>query len=289
VTLLPPNVRRIPLRTGLGLHLLEWGREHDHTVLLVHGFLDHAWAWEDVATRLASRFHVLAPDMRGHGDSDRVGAGGYYHFMDYVADVAALVDACARPRLAVVGHSMGGGIVGYYAGTYPQRLTHAAFLEGLGPPEQEMEPARVAAWVQGWARVAAGAPHRKYATLEAAADRLQANDSRLERQLALRLAEKGTRENPDGTRSFKHDPLHLTTGPYGFTFEAAARFWRRVTCPVLLIEGADSDFRLSPEETARRHGCFVNARHEIIPGAAHMMHRDKPVDVADALLRFLTA
>jgi pimeloyl-ACP methyl ester carboxylesterase len=278
----------VALRTGITLHCLEWNAAaSDHTVLLVHGFLDHAWAWEDVGARLAHRWHVLAPDMRGHGDSDRVGAGGYYHFMDYVADLAALVDACARPRLSLVGHSMGGGIVGYYAGTLPERVASAAFLEGLGPPDQPMEPARVAAWIKGWAKVAAGPVQRRYPTIQAAAERLIANDPRLPSPLALHLAERGTRENPDGTRSFKHDPLHLTTGPYGFSAETAERFWRRITCPVLLVEGDASSFRLSPEERDRRHGCFPDHRHVVLPDAAHMMHRDQPGALAAALVEHL--
>ena len=81
-----PESRSLRLSTGLDYHLLEWGRENaalDHTVVLVHGFLDLCWGWQDtVEAGLAGRFHVVAPDMRGHGDSDRVGAGGYYHFID---------------------------------------------------------------------------------------------------------------------------------------------------------------------------------------------------------------
>ena len=72
-------------------HLLEWG-ESGPVVLLLHGFLEHAHVWYRVAPRLAEEgFHVFALDWRGHGDSDWVGAGGYYHFADYVADLALLV------------------------------------------------------------------------------------------------------------------------------------------------------------------------------------------------------
>src|SRR5262249_1417104 len=105
-TVSAPHESFVPLRTGLRYHLLEWGAEHAasaHTVLLVHGFLDFAWGWNDVATRLAAAgLHVVAPDMRGHGDSERVGAGGYYHFMDYVADLAEVVRLSARTTLSLV-------------------------------------------------------------------------------------------------------------------------------------------------------------------------------------------
>ena len=93
---------------------------------------------------------VIAPDLRGFGESDRVGAGGYYHFPDYVADVAALIEALAPARLAVVGHSMGGTIAALYAGVAPTRVERLVLIEGIGPPA--MDPAaavdRMAAWLR---------------------------------------------------------------------------------------------------------------------------------------------
>src|SRR5690242_11085102 len=87
-----PASRKLPLATGLSYHLLEWG-EGDHTVVLIHGFLDNAWGWQPmVDAGLAAGLHVVAPDMRGHGDSDWIGPGGYYHFADYLADLHELID-----------------------------------------------------------------------------------------------------------------------------------------------------------------------------------------------------
>ena len=97
---MPCRSRRVALPSGLTCHLLEWGGEEaalDHTVLLLHGFLENAWAWEEtVESGLAGRFHVLALDFRGHGDSDRVGTGGEYHLPDYVADLHELIPRVAR-------------------------------------------------------------------------------------------------------------------------------------------------------------------------------------------------
>src|SRR4051812_22002385 len=76
------------------------------TVLLLHGFMDAGSTWGLVAEPLARAGHeVVAPDLRGFGLSDSIGAGGYYHFPDYVADVSELVDVLAPRRLALVGHS----------------------------------------------------------------------------------------------------------------------------------------------------------------------------------------
>ena len=89
-----PASRRLRLGTGLDYHLLEWNAYdagRDHTVILVHGFLDLSWGWHATVVRseLADRFHVVAPDMRGHGDSDRIESGsgggddGHGQFQEY--------------------------------------------------------------------------------------------------------------------------------------------------------------------------------------------------------------
>ena len=287
-----PTSHRVALRTGLDYHVLEWGASSPgtHTVLLVHGFLDFAWGWHEVAVHLAAAgLHVIAPDMRGHGDSDRVGRGGYYHFMDYVADLAEVVRLAARARLSVVGHSMGGGIAAYHAGVFPERTSRLALLEGVNAPEHPMEPSRAAAWIAAWNRVAESAPRAGYPTLEAAAERLRKNDAKLGPELALWLAERGTRRSEGGSFEFKHDPLHLTVGPYGFTVELAARFWNRVACPTLLVEGEESVYRLTGAEAERRYGAFRDARRAVLPGAAHMMQRHQPAALAAMLVDFVGA
>ena len=120
------------------------------TLLLLHGYQDAGATWDLVAEHLVRAGHdVIAPDLRGFGQSDAVGSGGYYHFPDYVADVAELVDAIAPRRLGVVGHSMGGTIAALYAGALPQRVERLALLEGLGPLATEPSFAvdRMRAWL----------------------------------------------------------------------------------------------------------------------------------------------
>jgi pimeloyl-ACP methyl ester carboxylesterase len=280
--------QRIQLATGLGYHVLEWGADesHEHTVLLLHGFLDVAWSWRAmVEAGLAGRFHVIAPELRGHGDSDRVGAGGYYHFTDYLPDVHDLVSKLARRRLSIVGHSMGGSVASYYTGSYPARVHRLALLEGLGPPPQaQLGPERVTAWIAAWERVR-GAGQRSYASVEEAAARLRDHDRLLGVELSLELAERGTLEGADGRRRFKHDPLHATVGPHGFLLDSAKSFWRAVTCPVLLVDGDQSEYKLA--DAAERRACFKDARYEICSGAGHMMMRHQPQALAELLVKFL--
>ena len=283
-----PVSRKLQLATGLGYHLLEWG-DGDHTVVLIHGFLDNAWGWQPVVeAALSAGLHVVAPDMRGHGDSDWVGPGGYYHFVDYLADLHELVGQVGCARVSIVGHSMGGSVAAYYAGAFPERVHKLALLEGLGPPEsKEAMPARVATWLGAWKKVREKSP-KSYATVEEAAARIAEHDPLCSPEMAKFLAEKGTTAALGGRIRFKHDPLHATPGPYGFSLATAEQFWRRVRCPTLLVNGAQSTMRHAPSEETRRIKCFQHARRAIIEGAGHMMQRHQPKRLGEVLRTFLT-
>lgn len=287
-----PTSRMLRLATGLSYHLLEWEPADpgcDHTIILVHGFLDLAWGWAPVVEAgLAGRFHIVAPDMRGHGDSDRVGAGGYYYFMDYLADLHDLVAQVGRARVSLVGHSMGGAITGYYTGVYPQRIHRLALLEGMGPPPAppRSTPERVARWIESAQRARTQEP-RSYRDHDEAAARLRANDPLLDEEQALVLARRGTRATADGYLCFKHDPLHVTRGPYPFELAHAKELWRNIACPVLLVETTESWLLPMFPDIQERYGCLAHARRVIIEGAGHMMQRHQPARLAAHLLDFL--
>lgn len=278
-----PASLRLRLATGLGYHVRAWDGPGDTTFVLVHGFSDLAATWWRVAPRLAAHGHVIAPDLRGHGDSDWIGAGGYYHFLDYVADLDDVIRQLARPRVVLVGHSMGGTVAGYYAGTRPERLAALALIEGLGPPDLAGSdgPTRTAGWIDGWR--SARDKGRVMASRDEAARRLRRNDEFLDEPFARLLAEVGTREVAGGV-TWKHDPLHMTWGPYPFRLDTARRYWERVTCPVLAIDGAQTQLNLPEAERAVRRACFRDLRHVVIDGAGHAVQRAQPARVAELVL-----
>ena len=132
----PRPTRREVVANGLRHNLLEWDGKGHTTLLCLHGFLDLSWGFAPIAPALAAAgYHVVAPDLRGHGDTEWVGAGGYYHFMDYLHDVADLVDAVAREELVLLGHSMGGSIAALFAGVFPGRTRRIVVMEGMRLPE----------------------------------------------------------------------------------------------------------------------------------------------------------
>jgi pimeloyl-ACP methyl ester carboxylesterase len=271
--------------------VLEWGGHEpalEHTLILLHGFLENAWAWEEtVEAGLAGRFHVVSVDLRGHGDSDRVGVGGGYHLTDYVGDLDELVPLVGRSRVSLVGHSLGGVIAGYYAGACPEPVSRLVLIEGTGLPQRSAGgPPRMARWLSERRRVRER-PQRSYATLEEAAARLAQSDPALRPDLARRLAERGTARGADGRLRFKHDPRLAAGRPCGFDVEHAMRFWSAVACPVLLVEGERSEVRLPPDEAQHRWSAFQSWQSALVPEAGHMIQRDQPQALARILARFL--
>lgn len=265
-------------------HLLEWG-EGERVVLLLHGFLEHAHVWELIGPRLAAAgLHVYALDWRGHGDSEWIGAGGYYHFADYVADLDAIVRQLGG-RAALVAHSMGGNAAVLFAGTAPARVTRLVSIEGLGPPDADASeaPDRYAQWLADLARAAAR-PRAAF-TLAAARERLRERYPRMSAQALALLAEHGTR-TAGGARAWKFDPLHQTRSPQPFYVAQARAFWQRVACPVLYVEGDESPLRLPDDALASRLTALRAAR-AVIRGCAHHPHLEQPEQLVRVLVEFL--
>ncbi len=228
---------------------------------------------------------MIAPDLRGHGDSQWIGAGGYYHFFDYVADLDEVIRQCARSRVVLVGHSMGGSVASYYAGTRPDKVAALVLLEGLGPPDQSGSdgPTRTAMWIDAWRTTQ---PKRSaikaMPSIDEAVRRLRRHDGFLSEAQARELAEHGTR-TVDGGVAWKLDPLHRSMGPYAYRLELAKRYWERVTCPVLCLDGAQSKLNLGEDERAARRATFANVRHRVIDDAGHALQRHQPAAVAAAI------
>ena len=262
----------------LRLHYVDWGNERAPLLVLVHGGRDHARNWDWVARELRRDWHVVAPDLRGHGDS-AWSIGGMYAVADFVMDIANLVEALGPDPIALVGHSLGGAIALMYTGIHPERVRKIVAIEGLGPPPVMIERLRgrppwerMQSWLAQMRELAARQP-RRYPSLDAAAARMREENSFLSEAQAHHLTVHGVTRNEDGTFSWKFDNYVRSFAPYRFDVDDMRALWERIECPTLLLRGGDSwasdpvkDGRIAP---------FKNARVVTIPGAGHWVHHDR--------------
>ncbi len=266
--------------------MIEWGDGGSPTALIVHGFQDAAATWDDVAPPLgASGMRVLAPDMRGFGDGPWVPKGAYYHFPDYVADIAGLVGALVGDApLFLVGHSMGASVASYFAGAFPGRVAKLALVDGVGPPEiaPEFAPARVRSWIDTVEATRAGADPDVFASMDDAKARLRHHNPAVDDETLARHARQLVRA-VDGGFAWKRDPLHTATSPTPFNARVFGAFLQRVVCPVLYVSGGAKGLHVPDEE--ERLACIAKLTRVTV-GGGHGLHWSKPRELAAALIAF---
>jgi pimeloyl-ACP methyl ester carboxylesterase len=278
--------RRFFESQGLRLHYADWGNADAPPLLLVHGGRDHCRSWDGIARALQPHFHVLAPDLRGHGDSEWT-RGGSYALTEYVYDLSRLVRHIAARQIAIIGHSMGGMVGLTYAGTFPDQVSALMVLDGVTVlPNAKEGPAheRIATWAGQLDRLGEREP-RRYRTIEEAAAQMRAHNKRLPSDLALHLATFGVRRNADDTYSWKFDPHQRARAPHRLSPDDHVSLWSRITCPTLLLHAEESFLKDSETEGLTKY--FKNARAETISGAGHWLQHDKPDEVLRSIRSFL--
>jgi pimeloyl-ACP methyl ester carboxylesterase len=127
------------LADGAAFHVARTGR--GRPLLLLHGWPEFWLTWEPVMTRLADRFTLFAPDLRGFGDSDK--PDGPFGPDQHAADMLALMDALGIERAGIVGHDVGGAVMQPLARQAPARIAGLFFFDfvypGIGPRMAEPE------------------------------------------------------------------------------------------------------------------------------------------------------
>lgn len=262
----------------LRLNYVDWGNEDAPPLLLVHGGRDHCRSWDWVAEELRHDWHVIAPDLRGHGDS-AWSPEGNYEMASFVYDLAQLIHQLDLSPVTIVSHSMGGNISIRYTGLYPDNVRKLVAIEGLGPsPKMLAEriakgyPTRFREWIEE-KRNAAGRQPKRYPTLESAYERMKAENSYLTDEQARHLTIHGISRNEDGTWSWKFDNYLNVWSSFDIQQAELEGLWAAITCPTLLLYGADS-WASHPESDGRaKH--FKNAKTVEFENAGHWLHHDQ--------------
>jgi pimeloyl-ACP methyl ester carboxylesterase len=284
----PGPTSRTYFSQRLRLHYVDWGSPERPPLILLHGGRDHCRNWDWTAAALRERWHVIAPDLRGHGDS-QWSLDGSYTMAGYIYDLAQLVHQQRLAPVTIVAHSLGGNIALRYAGLYPEAVAKLVAIEGLGPSPRwlrERSSSTIVERMDEWVREQrglAGRLPRRYATIEDAFRRMQDENPHLSAEQARHLTAHGVSQNEDGTYSWKFDNYVRAWFPYDMRGKDIQLLWSRIACPTLLLYGKESRAGDPTEDGRARH--FQRAQIAGIDGAGHWLHHDR----LDEFLRIVNA
>jgi pimeloyl-ACP methyl ester carboxylesterase len=286
---------------GVDLSVYTLGNSNGPPLVMLHGMRDVALGLLPVAEALSDDFSVVLPDLRGHGKSARPGG---YAMPQFLFDLHQVLDALGIERAALLGHSLGGQIVGRFAALFPRRVTAAVIVEGLGPPARPFtdDPEQALEWEAARLLESLGAPPstRALPDLAFAAARLIANNPRLSQARAAELARAATELDADGRRVWAFDPRARSVFT-GLPPADGERYWRAVRARTLIVSGAlaheywggamadgtNWEGRFAPGELEARVALFRNAEHVLFEGSGHMVHFDEPERLARVVGEFL--
>lgn len=272
------------------LRLWEWGSPDARPLLAVHGAFDHGRMWDGLAPALAERgFRVIAPDLRGHGDSGRLASG---HVWACVATDLGFLARELAGDVGMIGHSFGGGQALFAAAAWPDLVRWVVVLDGLGPPpeafDDEVDLVEVATRsFDALDRIRREEP-RIYPTRTEMVDRRAAVNQRLPREWVDHLVEHGSTP-VDGGFVWKSDPMFNVgfAGPFGIEHLRAE--FEAVQSPTLVLTGGTMDTwsELTPDQIAERLGWLPDPVHRVIDQAGHYVHIEQPDATLDAIDDFL--
>lgn len=286
---MPPSCVSYSSR-GLRLNYADWGNAEASPLILVHGSRDGSRSWDFVATRLRDDWHVIAPDLRGHGDSQWVEDGGY-SIDDYIFDIAELIDQHCDEPVSIVAHSLGGVVALRYAGLYPGRVRRIVAIEGLvrqrpsdGLRDERPYELRMKDWIEEH-HAAARRKSRTFGSIREVKLKLAERNPQFSVDLLEHLAEHAVKRNEDGSYTWKFDSRVAVRPPLDASDDDVHRLWSMIACPTLLIHGEKS-WNTNPL-TDGRAGHFRDVRVVLFPGAGHWVHHDALSEVVETLRSFL--
>lgn len=276
---------------GLKYHCRTWGDERRPRLFMLHGFQDVSASWQFTVDALARDWYVVAPDWRGYGLTQFSGQDSYWG-PDLVADLDVILDHFEPEFPAkLVAHSMGANAAALYAAAIPGRVEKFVNVEGMGGPPASIEelPRRYAKWLQ---QLAEGTRQRPYMDFEDFAERMMAEDPYLTPERASFLVRHWGQEDDDGTVSRRADPAHMQVKPDIWRVDEAMACWRRITAPVLWVEGAESRFinmmRGQPDGYEDRLAAFQSLADVVrVADSGHNVHHDQPEALARAIEAFI--
>lgn len=265
--------RRVLDVNGLRLHALEAGRGNPATMLFLHGGSAHAHWFDRVMPAFVERFHALALDQRGHGESEWP-VPAAYATDDFVADLAGALDALGWERTIVVGHSMGGHNAMAFAAAHPERVRALV----IGDSRPAIPPERLKNMQERGGRTPR---HHPSAEVAVQSFRLIPRETVADPAFLAHLARAGLARR-DGGWVYRFDPACNGTR----TPRDVWPLLGRITAPTLIVRGEWSP--IMPAETAEQMRAAIPRASVVeLAGAHHHVTLDQPAAFAASVTAFL--
>lgn len=275
----------------LQLSYCQWEKPEAPNLLLVHGGKDHNRNWDWLANQLGASFNIVAPDLRGHGESDWNPSGSYY-FSEFVVDIANLVDHLGWTSFSIVAHSLGSALSLHYTAAFPEQVERIVTMEGLVPPPRILKeealittPSQRLRHYVGTTQKATRRRNRQFDSLEEALQRMMEQNPHFSRELAEHLTRHGIKTLDNGKLTWKSDPMMDLRLRFDIPPTQRDIMWRGIHCPILMIHGEES-FAIHPLKDGTA-ALFDDVRIIDIGGASHWMHHDRPEEVLGHIRQFL--
>jgi len=257
---------------GLRIHVVDWGNPGAPPLILIHGLDRVARTFDHLASHFTSRFHVIAVDMRGHGDSDWDAAGRYL-VEDHASDLEGLVRQLGLRNITVWGNSTGGRVAQVFAGMHPE-LTSRVIAEDVGPerPRQiaDSYARRVAQEDAGWT------------SEEELLAQLRKGNSGTSDAVLVPYVRYGTTRRADGRIVWKRDPKLVN----GFVPTDLWRFVREIKAPTLYVLGGRSTIVPAATQDELKK-TLPKVQIVTMPGLGHYPSDEKPAEFLAIIDEFL--
>jgi len=251
----PQPADRFVSVNGLRIHYLDWGSADKQPLIMLHGIGRVAHTFDHIAPHFAANYHVMAVDMRGHGDSDWDPKGAYL-VEDYVKDIEGLAQQLRLRNIVIWGNSTGGRVAQVFAGLHPE-LVAAVISEDVGPER----PTQVAESVT---RQLKQEDEKGWASEEELLMQLKGPTSRTPEEILRAYAHYGSKRRADGRIIWKRDPAIGN----GFIPTELWRFVRQIKSPIIYVVGGRSTIvPAATQEELKK--ALPQAEIVTIPGAGH--------------------
>lgn len=245
---------------GLRLHYINWGKGGHKTMLLLHGFMAHAHTWDEFALNFRNRYHIIALDQRGHGES-QWSQNGFYTIDDHLSDIAKIIKILKLRNLIIIGHSMGGRNALFYTACYAENVERLVLIDArLWSNPKNSKALR---------HHLINLPFQAFSLCEVV-QAIQNLYPYLSTKTCQYLGYYGYKKIQDRKFVPKFDVrMSLQSNLLGCMIEDLMPFLANVACPTLIIRGKESLF-LSRADAQKMCDIIPNAKLKEIPMATHM-------------------